>query len=317
MSLLLQLKPVGSKPHACYHFFSYPGEPPVYRNLRTPIVLSIATLRAVSDIPIMVYDISAGENDWGHFPDKLNFKVFKVEPRLEQYKELVDGWQYLSRINDLSFHIDKSGLNCDTIMYSDSDVFWLKNPLPFDKNPEKFVFNGWNTGFFYYDRYSTNNEKWHDIYNAYTKAAIYSRDVRNVMKKFVGYDGWYGVWDEMILTYMAHEHASLFNLTTVNEHSTTRTLQYANPDTLKMYHCNGTMVANPLTGAKHCRGLMALRVEEFRENLFRVLSHKDADMIFSREEQDYCLDNSFSLFKDLDRLMATKDEDGLFHVDKV
>lgn len=310
-------KPVGLQPHACYHWWSYPGEPPVCANLRTPLILSIATLRAVSDMPVVVFDMSERVNDWGDFPDKLNFRVIRAEPRLTKYQDLVEGWKYLSRIYDLAFYVGKSDLPCDTIMYVDSDVFWLRDPQPFDRNPDRFVFDGYNTGFFYYDRYSLSNDMWYEIFDSYTKAAIYSFDVRDVMRKYVGYQGWYGVWDEMILTYMAHEHFNLFNLTSVNEHATTKLLPYANRHTAKMYHCNGTMVANPVTGAKHSRGLMCLLVKEFYDNVRKVLDQSDLDLIFSKAEQESCLPHQFGLFDDARRLLDTKDENGLFHVAKL
>lgn len=313
---LLQ-KPAGSKLHACYHWWSHPNEPITYANLRTPIIASIATLRAVSDIPIVVFDMSSRENDWGHFQDKLNFQVIRAKFRLSKYKNLVDGWQYLSRIYDLSHYVEANGLPCDTIMYVDSDVFWLRDPEPLNASAERFVFDGWNTGFFYYDLYSRSNEIWYDIFDSYTRAAIYSDDIRATMKKYLGYDGWYGVWDEMILTYMNHEHSSLFNLTDVNEHCTARVITYADKDKMKMFHCNGTLVANPSNNDQHARGIMALLADEFYQNLTKTLDASDMEMIFGKALIDHADKHRFSLLNDFHKLLATKDEQGLYHTNRM
>jgi hypothetical protein len=90
------------KPMAVYHFWSHPNEPAPYKNLRTPIILSIASLRAVSKMPITVLDITERNVDWGDFPSILNFKVVSQEPQLKKYKDTVHGWQYLSRIYDIN-----------------------------------------------------------------------------------------------------------------------------------------------------------------------------------------------------------------------
>jgi hypothetical protein len=307
---------------AIYHWWSHPGEPPAYSNLRTPILMSIATLRAVSDMPILVLDISENrsiqktQDDWLHFPEKLNFRVARVNPALESYKHLVSGWPYLSRLYDLR-DIDQCFREEDALMYVDTDVFWLQNPLPLHRSPERFCFDGWNSGFFYYDPKSATVAKFFEVFDAYTKASIYSHDVRKVMKQYLNYDGWYGVWDEMVLTYMAKHHPELFNFIPVEEHSTARVLQYADKSKVKMFHCNGTMVSNPLTGAKHSRGLMTLLASEFYQNLLKVMDEADIKMVFGQNELDYCLPRQFSLLENTAAFLATKDEEGHYHAQNV
>lgn len=313
----LHLQTDSMKVHACYHWWHYPDEPPAYANLRTPVVASIATLRAVSDVPITVFDTSRKDAEWGHFPEKLGFRVQKVEPEMEYYSDIIDGWPYLSRLYD----VRENAPECDALMYVDSDVFWFKNPLPFAKPPDKFCFDGWNSGYFYYDPKSDTIELFHEIFDAYTKAAIYSNDVRKVMKRYLNYDGWYGVWDEMMLTYMAHHHPNLFHLIPVEEHSTARVLQYVSRDAVKMFHCNGTMVSSPFGKfggeAKHSRGLMPLLVREFYEKLTKVLDEKDLGMMYTQQEMDYCMSRQFSLFDDMTAFLATKDEEGHYHAQRV
>jgi hypothetical protein len=303
---------------AHYHWWSHPGEPSPYTNLRTPILLSIATLRAVTDMKIVVIDTtdSSTPRDWGHFPEKLKFEVWQKPSYLMGYQKHIDGWRYLSRIYDI---MESRHPLHHTVMYTDSDTFWLRDPLPFDKDPNKFVFDGWNSGFFYFKR-SDRINLFYDMFDAYTKGAIFSKDIREIMKKFVGYDAWYGVWDEMILTYMAHTHPEFFNKTTVNEHSTIRTLQYANKNTVKMLHANGLMVANPIAKCHgeldHCRGLLCLVIKEFYDNMMKVLDENDLKMIFTEKELARYLPMQMNLFSDLPKILATKDECGHFHIQK-
>ncbi len=71
--------------------------------MRSPIVLSIATLRAVSDIPILVLDVSPEHRDWYYFPEKLGFQVKQTTPSLSRFKDDIpyNGWMNLSRHHDM------------------------------------------------------------------------------------------------------------------------------------------------------------------------------------------------------------------------
>lgn len=304
-------------PVAVYHWWSHPSEPPPYKNLRTPVVLSVATLRAVSTMPILVIDTSGRVNDWAHFPAKLNFTVLSGTPALNGYRELVPGWQYLSRIYDVNACAAESRLSFDTVMYSDSDVFWLRNPLPFRRDPEKFVFDGWNTGFYYYRPYTDGSKLWFDVFDALTRAAVHSYALRKVMRQHAGYTDWYEVWDEMVLGFMQSEHPEFFNLTTYHEHLRAAHLAEPLAEEAKMFHANGVMVPNPVGRSQHARGLLAMWVREFYEKVRLVLDQTDLDMIFSAAEQEVCLSRQFGLFEGRDRLLATATPDGLYHADRI
>lgn len=295
---------------AVYHWWDEPGDSPPYANLRIPTIISIATLRAANpNIPILVLDLNERETHWGGFTDKLWFSVRKIQPCLKKHKDRIRGWKHLSRFSDVHREIRQG-----TILYVDSDVFWLQDPLPLEKSPDKFCFDGWNTGFYYYDRTAPFTEDFFEIFEAYTRGAIYSDDVRKVMKKYVGYDSWHGVWDEMMSSYMAHQHPELFNIIPVNEHTAARNLHLAsNP---KMFHCNGTMVSNevPKTPNEqiHCRGLLGLLVMEIYEKLRKVLDQQDIDQIYSLQEQRRYMPQQFPLR----RICETKGKDGHFYVEK-
>lgn len=309
---------------AVYHWWGSPEDAPPYANLRAPILLSIATLRAVSDIPVKVLDLTGDVGDpgngrpskqWAHFPKKLNFEVIGVPAEYKNYKRLVPGWMHLSRIQDVASWPFYHG-NPQTTVYVDSDVFFFRNPLPLEKNTSKFCFNGWNSGFYYHNNYDTT--EFFDIFGSYIKAAIFSEEVRKVMRQYVPYDAWYGVWDEMILTYMVKNHPELFDLIGVNEHCTANTIEAADPATVKMFHANGTMMANEFPknpGEKeHCRGLLCLVVKEFYDNIRKVLDDKDLAMVFTEIERRHYLPQQFSLLENVSRLSSIRRADGHFHV---
>lgn len=296
-----------------YHWWAEECDRPKYSMLRAPLVLSIATLRAVNpDIRIVVLDGSEfdGEEDWLHFPDKLNFEVQQIEFYLKRHKERVAGWKHLSRFFDLRRHASGD------IIYCDSDVFWLKNPLPVLGNWNRFNCDGFNTGFFYYD--PTKMEFLYDVFEAYTVSAIFNEEIRELMKKHVEYEAWYGVWDEMIITYMKSEHWGeewKMQLLADEEHCTIRNKhKVASP---RMFHCNGTMVSNYYpkrdTERMHSRGLLCILVKEFYENICKVLDEDDINMIFTPQEREFYKDQKFS-FYDQDLWEKMKREDGHAHV---
>lgn len=298
--------------NAVYHWFDEPNDSPPYANLRVPIIVSIATLRSVNpDIPILV--LVQDKRDWGHFPDKLNFQVKRIQFNLERLKDRVPGWRHLSRFLDVQHEAES-----DDVMYVDSDVFWFRNPLPLYCNTDKFCFDRWNTGFYYYNRFS--QPCFFEIFDSYTKSAIYSKEIRKMMVDEIGYDAWYEVWDEMIINHMMIENGELFSIIPSEEHSSGRSI--ANVDTfkVKMFHCNGTMVSNKIPRSPnehiHCRGLLGLIIKEFYDNMMKVLDERDMRHIYSLQEMSYYLPRQFSLLDDPHQLTRTKSEDGHFHVEK-
>jgi len=297
---------------AVYHWWDEAGDSPPYANLRVPTIISIATLRAVNpDIPITILDITEENKNWANFPDRLGFSVRKIKPSLSRHRHRIRGWKHLSRFLDVQY---ADIPYAETILYIDSDVFWLRDPLPLARSTDRFCFDGWNTGFYYYCKDAPFTSDFFEVFQAYTVAAIYSEDVRQVMNKYVGYESWHGVWDEMISTYMINRHTEWFNVIPLDEHVAARNLHLAsNP---KMFHCNGTMVANqvPKTPNEHihCRGLLGLLVTEFYECLLRVLDTDDLAKIYSEQERRIYLPQQFPLR----RIVETKGEDGHFYAEK-
>lgn len=292
-----------------------------YNNLSTPIVCSIATLRGVNaNIPIYVMDLTDLPHDWGNFPELLNFKVLPTEPSFRRYKDKVKGWRHLSRIHDLVHQMPKFAPKADRIIYCDSDIFWIQDPLPLHCTEPKFCFDGWNSGFFYYS--PSNIDEFFDVYDSYTRAAIHSPQFTEILKSKLGYkDLWMGVWDEMTLSYMSHVNKDLISFIPKVEHSTSGDIvsNYVDLKILKMFHSNNTMVKNDVPKIPeekdHSRGLLCLLIEEFYRNMTKSLSNEDIRKIFTEIELRTYLPRQFSLLRESHRLKHAK-EKGVFYIHK-
>ncbi|MEH2142009.1 hypothetical protein, partial [Nostoc sp.] len=240
-----------------------------------------------------------------------------------KHKDKVAGWRNLSRFFDIKQLIDHSVDYKRNIMYVDSDVFFFRDPFPLMCYTKKMCISPWNAGILYFDRFY--NQKFWEIYETYTMAAVYSEDIRQVFKEYIFYDSWLEVWNEMILDYMTVKHPQLFNFLPDEEHAKIQTfIRYytrANLDKFKMFHANSLMVANPLGKVEgereSCRGLLCLVIEEFYNNIRQVLSDEDLQKIYTEKEINYYLPQSFSLFKNIDRLLATRDDNNYCHLLKM
>lgn len=299
-----------------YHWWSCENEPSPYQNLRTPILLSIATFRACSNKPIVVLDVSKYRQDWGEFPNKLNFKVIPWKCYTEKFKEQVPAWQLLSRIFDIRNYLKLSKQE-KTVLYADSDVFFLKDPFPLNSNPDFFCWDKWNAGLFYYRPASEELDKFYEIYKSYTVGAIFSEDIKRLMKKYIGYNSWYGVWEEMMLTYMTNVHPELFQQIPKIEHCCARDLKNTDFANLKAFHCNGLMVNNDLTKEKHARGLLCLIAEEFYRKINSVLDQNDIELIFGKKTIEYYLPKQINLYKKSVQFQSAVDETGHFLINKL
>ncbi len=287
-----------------YHWWSdNPNKPEC--NLSQPVILSIATLRAYSDVPVTILDASICDINWGEYPSLLNFTVNKSSLYLEKYKHLVPGYAQLSRIYDIKRYADQ----CPKLMYVDSDVFFLRNPFPTVHTGNKFSWDGWNTGLFYCDWSSTLVHEFYEFFDHLTISAIYSESIRKVCKKSINYDAWYGVWDEMILGHMRDEKPDLFDFIPPQEHS--RLDKLTNQSAA--FHVNGISIPNPLSGDQYCRGLTCLIFTEFFNSISQVLGNHRLKDIFGHELWKY---NKFqkSIFTEIPKLISTQDENGLFSI---
>lgn len=301
-----------------YHYWFW--KPEAYNNLNVPVIPSIATLRGVNpDVPIVVLDCSDHETDYGPFPELLNFKVERIVPTYRPQHKLFKGSNLLSRIMDIYRYAKEQGVK--QVVYSDCDAFWLKDPFPLElSDSPRFCFNGNNTGFFYYN--TVTNEEFHQVFHAYNLAAIYHREIREIMKRHVGYADWFDVWDEMTTTFMYKENPGLIDIIPKREHGIAREIKRNNVDVakMKMFHCNGTLVANEVYKAdnekEHCRGLVPFLVEELYDNMCRSIPKEYMDIIYSKREQMYYKDSRFSLIRNPSLFIECEGDDHMFHLER-
>jgi hypothetical protein len=275
------------RPAVVYHWWPEDEDSPPIRNLRTPILLSIATLRA-SDPDIPIYVLDGGTHDYETYPERMGFTVVSWTLGLERYAHC-PGWRHLSRLFDLRRFA--STIEEDTIIYCDTDVFWKKSPLPLLADPEKFCYNRYNTGYFYFKKDAPVMDRFFEIFESYTITAINDDNFRFVSRQYAGYNEWYHVFDEAILGYMYHKHRELFNVIGLEEHCTPSAMFPDNkpalldPETVRMIHANGIQVSNEVAKnpgeAGYSRGLIALVVKEFYEKIREIINPLDA---FTPEE---------------------------------
>ena len=304
-------------PTVIYHWWAEEAEQPAYSNLAHPILLSIATLRAVNPtIKIEVLNCSKyraswdqsknpwESSDWIHFQKKFDFKVWGSSIYLEKRYGDIAGSSLLSRLFDIHRHQSQY-----PIIYCDSDVFWFRDPLPLSGDMNKFCFDGYNSGFFYYDPNSDIIDEFFEIFESYSITCLKDKTFCDLVKNKINFDfnSWNYIWDEKILHYIRWQDDHMFCVIPQEEHGLIRFLN--SNSSPKMLHCNGLTITNPIAKRKHeklhCRGLACLLFAEFYNNLRKVLSDTEIAMIFTKSELDHYLPQQFSLIENIDRVKAT------------
>ena len=299
-----------------YHWWSEPNELPPSQNIRTPILCSIATFRAVNPkTPIYVLDGSDDVVDWGGLDHALNFKVIRHTPGLHRYSNK-PGWKNLSRLFDLQTLAKE--IPEPVLAYTDADVFWLRPITPFNHDPHKFCFNRYNSGFFYFDKNSPTIARFFEVFNAFAITALNDENFRIITRQYTDYREWYYVLDETILTYMAYKLPDLFNILGIEEHLTVSTeceaILCANLETIKMLHLHGVKVSNRFSkhNPDHNRGLACIVIKELYDNLRQTLDDKTIRLLYGDDVLNYYLPFQVSVLDRafLERLLKTKNDNG-------
>jgi len=265
-----------------YWWDNYEDSP--HKNLRVPIVLSIATLRAQNPhIPIYVMDCSEKQLNWNEFSDSLNFKVVPWKMSFPEH-------HFMSRMMDIQTFVQQ--ISEDEIIYCDSDVFWLRNPLPFFESPDLFCSNRHNNGFFYFDKTSPACCKFFELFKSYSilflndekfKQEILSQDVNKFTISL----------DEIITNRIFEIKPDIVRQIQECEHGLIRDIatNRLNFKDVKMIHCNGLLVENKFykknANQKHARGLVCLIFKELYQAITSVLSQDEINSIFTHDELNY------------------------------
>lgn len=302
-----------------YHWWGEQCDLLPLQNMRTPLIPAIATLRSVNkEIPIHVLDLSEGETSWGTLQSYLNFEVHRIKPSI---KHKVKGYRYLSRLYDIWDFVNQQ--ECNSWIYSDTDVFWLKNPLPLSQKMDRFCFNRYNTGFFYFDKTTEAVQRFFDAFTSITNACLYDEHYWYIVRQHSYTNEHHYLPDEAVCSYLYHRFSDWFNLVDRHEHFVLRHLgedieNKIDVTKIKMLHCNGLMVDNPISrdsmAVKHSRGIATLYFKEFYNNI--CTSYPDlAERMFSLVEREHFLPKQVSFCSDtLKEILKTKCSEKLYHL---
>ena len=134
-----------------YHYWNDEIEDVLFDKFN-PILCSIAMLRSVNDnIDVLVLDRSEKNHNWSKYENLLNFSVVKIKKRFKKNKGYCsDSFSRIFDITDVLLY-----KKCETILFNDTDVFWINDPLPlfnFQNPVNKKYFNcNKNNGVFYFN----------------------------------------------------------------------------------------------------------------------------------------------------------------------
>jgi hypothetical protein len=276
-----------------YHWWGQGGK--VAQNMAFPVILSIATLRAHNkDIPIVVMDLSDSAQDWEDYPNKLNFKVEKLDPFLridvERYGFKSTPWPGTGETESKPINLHMMSRPFDywkcgerqpqnKVLGCDSDIFWLKNPLPLieEKNGfiPKFVVDG-NLGLFYFDKRSDKAQATGKLWMALCLQALYDPSFR---KELIEVTPHYPIIiDEMAMNWAIEKKITLptptpryenFHISGFRSYGSINEIETK----VKNAHC-----LYSITGPH--RGRFCQVVKEFYDALSSMLSEEDLKDIF-------------------------------------
>lgn len=105
-----------------------------FKDLANPVVLSIATFRKWNKTTMIhVLDSSRIPQDWGDWPERLQFRVYRYDQLgNETFKNGRDKFCYgmLSKPSVIFRHVRENIQHHSTVIVCDSDVFFVQNPFP-------------------------------------------------------------------------------------------------------------------------------------------------------------------------------------------
>lgn len=195
-----------------YYYWSNSGEP-VWTDHRNPILLSIATLRKFErSLPVYVIDASNNHIDWGDYWLRLGIDIRRRDHPLRHIEPKInapEGVTIQTRLMAKSTAVYELAQNvsANTIIFCDSDVFWVKSPFPLGGNfSEKFCARS-NTGVFYFDRGSPNSHKVMNTWNAFCSHACINTRFANTVSKAMKQQV---LNDEVILNFVQKNNAGMF-----------------------------------------------------------------------------------------------------------
>ncbi len=175
-------------------------------DVSNPLIFSIASVRAYNKfIPIYVINLSSKRIDWGVYPKKLNFKVYNKKSKFPENSYYQS--KLMSRvfdINEVSRLIPESD-----ILFCDSDVFWIKDPLPLMNEMSLFNCNS-NNGVFYYRKTSKAAMNFLLEWQRDIDKTINNHEFRIEILSNFGFSLNFNIHDELVMRYTQLRHFDLY-----------------------------------------------------------------------------------------------------------
>ena len=234
----------------------------------SPIIYSIASLRASGCNEIVkVIDNTPKSTNWGSFPKDLDFEVIPKIGLLQNKKNCFSTYNHFlsQKIGDV---LDLSK-NYDEIVYCDSDIIWIKNPIPFNTSNKVHLTN-WCSGFYYFKTSSIQAMSFMKTWDYHLiKSALDFNFQCEMIDQIKGRSYYRVVTDESAMIY----NMKLFELHTTDQD--------------KVFHFNGTYMQSGYSGI-HIMSSFTDKKKEFCEDVFeinevlrRVLKIPDPSYLFN------------------------------------
>lgn len=171
-----------------YHYWSDKSVP-AWKDITCPVVLAASTARKNHpNLKIYILDTNI-DSDWDNYPDLLNLTIVPWETHKFDEKKLPHGRfenfapKTLSRVFDI--HNFSKTVPESNIIFSDSDIFWIKPIFPLDymKCINKFC-GSTNSGLFYFKKNSNESNHFFNIWKSMILIGLTDDKIKDEILKF-------------------------------------------------------------------------------------------------------------------------------------
>jgi hypothetical protein len=252
----------------------------VWEDVVSPVLASIATLRAVNKtLKVYVLDTEPYLEDWGDFPSLLDFHV--VQQPIQIPLRYDGGCPFQSRMVSRMWDIWSFAqlIPEDIVIYADSDIFWLRDPIPLGNDPvEHFYGDTRGDGFFYFKTRSHGTEVFVNLCRGMILAAIASGEMRTKMR-LSGYHTPM-LMSEMATMYLVRNGVRIGwgEVDRLEHYFPDKIADTLDPEARCLHAHSG------LFGRDRLR--VARRVVEFNRAIRSVLTQKEADLMLGTDPPD-------------------------------
>lgn len=261
----------------------------VWEDFQNPVLASIATLRGYNEsVPIYVIDTSHIERFWGSFPERLNFRVIKIDPMIPilERPELeiclggngcLPNYRLLSRPFDIEWL--GSRIRENILCHVESDIFWLDDPVPLQNAPiDHFHFNFYNSGFWYYNRRSEYSQRFFRLWKHFILLGMCNREFQGrIMESYP----WGQFQDEAVMCFCARNFHQNYSIPDSHNQIVKKHL---NVDEFNHGARNLHFIGQEFPSN---RGLIPLLIDRFYASVSRALEPELLALLFGLEYQEF------------------------------